>query len=67
MQKSQVIDHCIESICSKGCRQVWGQIDALESGQEVPEARGLNREEKAFVLSELKTIMAVYASRCSVD
>ncbi len=66
MQKSKAIDACIEAICQKGCRQVWGEIEALENGREVPEADGLSREDKAFVLSELKTIMAVYNGRCSI-
>ncbi len=66
MHKSAAVEQCIEAICHKGCRRVWGEIDALERGEEVPEARGLRWDEKAFVLSELKTIMAVYNGRCSI-
>ncbi len=66
MHKSIAVEQCIETICHKGCARVWSEINALETGEEVPEAQGLNREEKAFVLSELKTIMAVYSGRCSI-
>lgn len=66
MHKSAAVEDCIEAICHKGCRQVWGEIDALERGEELPETQGLDREEKAIVLSELKTIMAVYQDRCGI-
>ena len=67
MHQSPAVEHSIEALCHKGCRQVWAQIDLLERGEPLPETRGLSREEKAFVLAELKTIMAVYGDRCSVD
>ena len=67
MHKSPAVEHCIELLCHKGCRQVWREIEALERGEDLPEARGLNREERAFVLTELKAVMAVYGDRCSID
>ena len=67
MHKSPAVEHCIELLCHKGCRQVWREIEALEQGEDLPEARGLNREEQAFVLTELKAVMAVYGDRCSID
>ncbi len=67
MHHSPAVEHCIESICHKGCRQVWGQIEILEKGESLPETQGLSREETAFVLAELKTIMAVYGDRCTID
>jgi len=67
MQHSPAVEHCIEAICGKGCRQVWGQIAVLERGEQLPETEGLSREETAVVLAELKTIMAVYGDSCSID
>ncbi len=67
MHHSPAVERCIESICHKGCRLVWGQIAVLEKGESLPETQGLSQEETAFVLAELKTIMAVYGDRCSID
>ncbi len=67
MHKSPAVQHCIELLCHKGCRQVWREIEALEQGEDLPEARGLNTEERALVLTELKAVMAVYKDRCSID
>jgi len=67
MHKSPAVEHCIELLCHKGCRQVWQEIEALEQGRELPEARDLNAEERAIVLTELKAVMAVYEGRCSID
>jgi len=67
MHKSPAVEHCIELLCHKGCRQVWREIETLEQGEDLLEARGLNREERAFVLTELKAVMAVYGDRCSID
>ena len=54
------VETCVESLCHKGCKSVWGDIEALERGAELPETRYLTRHERAAVLSELKAIMAVY-------
>jgi hypothetical protein len=67
MHKTPAVEHCIEALCQKGCRQVWREIDALERGLPLPETKGLSTQEKKAVLAELKTIMAVYGARCSVD
>jgi hypothetical protein len=66
MHHSPAVEHCIEALCHKGCRQVWGYIDVLEKGKPLPETEGLSHEETAYVLAELKTIMAVYGDRCSI-
>jgi len=66
MHHSPTVEHCIEALCHQGCRAVWGQIATLEKGDSLPETEGLSREETAYVLAELKTIMAVYGDRCSV-
>jgi hypothetical protein len=57
----------LETLCEKGCRHVWGDIDALERGEELPETRDLNSEERRWLLRELKQVMAVYAGRCAAD
>lgn len=57
----------LETLCGKGCRQVWRDIDALESGRELRETRGLTEKERRWLLAELKQIMAVYGDRCSAD
>ena len=57
----------LELMCQKGCRRVWLDIEALETGQELPETRGLDREQQRWLLAELKQVMAVYSGRCSVD
>jgi hypothetical protein len=57
----------LESLCEKGCRHVWHDIDALERGQELKETKGLNDTERRWLLAELKQIMAVYGDRCSTD
>lgn len=61
------VEASVERICDKGCRGVWQDIAALERDEAPPEVQGLSRSERAFVLSELKAIMAVYGSRnCSL-
>lgn len=67
MHKKPSVEHSVEILCDKGCRQVWQEIDALERGEDLPETVGLNAEDRAQVVQELKAIMAVYGERCSVD
>ena len=55
------IESCVESLCQKGCKAVWGDIEALERGVDLPETRALTHGERAAVLAELKAIMSVYA------
>jgi hypothetical protein len=62
-----ILDCRIESICQKGCRGVWDDIATLEHGDDLPETEDLNAHERAWVLAELKAIMAVYGARCRVD
>jgi hypothetical protein len=57
----------LESLCEKGCRSVWRDIDVLEEGGDLPETRDLSIEERRMLLSELKQVMAAYADRCSSD
>ena len=60
------VDNCVEALCQKGCSAVWGHIEALESGQLIPEADGLSTPEIRAVIRELKSIMSVYKGTCSV-
>jgi len=57
---SSKIQHCVEQLCAEGCQSVRRDIARLEQGKEIPLIEDLKAEEKQQVLSELKTIMAVY-------
>ena len=57
----------VESICERGCRQVWEAIDLLEQDGDLPETQDLNPTERARVLAELKSVMSVYGQRCRLD
>ena len=61
----QRVEKCVEKLCHKGCRAVWSDIDALEDGKTLPEARGLNQAEIRAVIKELKAVMAVYEGTCA--
>ena len=58
------VDQCVEALCLKGCKEVWGDIEALEQGIPLPETRSLSASERGMVLQELKSIMSVYAGSC---
>jgi hypothetical protein len=55
----------LETLCQKGCRQVWGDIAALERGDPLPQTQDLTPGEVRWLLAELKQVMAVYGDRCS--
>jgi hypothetical protein len=55
----------LESLCEKGCRHVWRDIEALERGDVLIETQDLSPAERRWLLAELKQIMAVYGDRCS--
>lgn len=62
------VDHCVELLCDRGCRAVWGIIRSLEAGEELPETSSLSADERRAVLRELKSVMAVYGpGGCSTD
>ena len=54
----------LEALCAKGCRQVRRDIAVLESGAELPETQVLTADERAWMLAELRQIMAVYGDSC---
>ncbi len=45
---------------------MWGIIDAMEQGEQLPETAHLESAEHRAVLDELKNVMAVYGRSCSV-
>ena len=59
------VEKCVENLCRKGCRAVWSDIDALESGRTLPEVNGLSSHEVRAVISELRAVMAVYEGTCA--
>ncbi len=58
------IDRCVAQLAEDGCKAVWSHIDELEAGQSVRGTEGLSAEERRAVAAELRSVMAVYASRC---
>jgi hypothetical protein len=58
------VEAAVEAVCNRGCRQVRVIIDALERGRAVDGLAHLRPGERSAVLAELKSIMAVYGSRC---
>jgi hypothetical protein len=66
-QQQPLLEVRVETICERGCRRVWDAIGTLEQGRDLPETADLSSAERAWVLTELKTVMAVYGERCRVD
>lgn len=60
---SKKVDLCLETLCNDGCQSVWGYIDTLAAGRDLPQTSGLSAAEREWVLAELKAIMAVYENR----
>jgi hypothetical protein len=60
----QRVDDRVEAICQLGCRTVSEIIDRLERGETVAETDTLDEHDRAAVLAELKSIMAVYGGTC---
>lgn len=62
------INHCLEQICERGCREVNVVISQLEAGKRSTECAVLDEAQTARLLAELKAVMAVYAETgsCSV-
>lgn len=58
--KENDLDSIVESICEKGCREVYRYIDEIQQGMDIPEFANLSKEEKNTVLYELNSIMDVY-------
>jgi len=54
------VQHCVELLCQKGCKNVLETIRTLEHHQAVTETLNLSNDEVQIVLSELKSIMDIY-------
>jgi hypothetical protein len=67
MPNRQRVEQCVESLCNKGCRSVWGDIEALKAGQRIREVEGLSDEEIDLVVDELCAVMAVYEGTCAAS
>lgn len=61
----RLVEQCVENLCRKGCRAVWSDIDALQSGRPIPEVKGLSSSEIKAVVTELKSVMSVYEGTCA--
>ena len=60
----QLVDDCVEAICDLGCRRVGEIIHQLEHEEPVVETSHLDAHARHAVLTELKSIMAVYGGVC---
>ncbi len=56
----------VESFCNDGCKAVYAYIAAIENGEPLQAVQGLTAAERALVVTELKSIMAVYG-RCKAE
>jgi hypothetical protein len=56
------VESAMDSICALGCEIVDAYISALTRGEARPEYRALDRAQRASLLAELQSVMAVY--RC---
>ena len=60
------IEESVERLCQKGCKALWSDIELMDRGKVPPELRELDERERAEVLREIKSIMAVYKGTCSL-
>ena len=60
---NEKLQHIIEQLCVSGCERVNEVIEILERNQCIEETNELSGQESAFVLLELKAIMAVYEEK----
>jgi len=65
MNRNRIDEH-VELLCQKGCRALWKEIDRMDRGEFPQELRKLDAREKAEVLKEIKSIMAVYKGSCTL-
>lgn len=56
-----LVQQCVEALCLNGCEAVRATIRALEEDVPVAQTEGLDSQQRAAVLRELKAIMAVYS------
>jgi hypothetical protein len=61
------IDEVLEAVCRRGCRYVLDLIARAERGQVPADMASLSPPDRRLVLSELKSVMAVYGGACRID
>ena len=61
---SPEVEKTIDAVCALGCDVVSVTINALQKGELRPEYQSLDEIQRASLLRELKSIMAVYQDRC---
>lgn len=64
VKEQRRIDLYVERLCQAGCARVREYIEALRSGEEIPELARLEPAEVEAVLEELVAIMAAYKGSC---
>lgn len=60
----RTVDGVVDAVCELGCARVRGIIDALDSGETLPEYAGLDAGQRRLLLRELQVVMAVYDRPC---
>lgn len=63
MQCSPQVELAIDAVCAQGCELVSAYIVALKAGESRPEYTGLDPAQRADLLRELQSIMAVYEDK----
>jgi hypothetical protein len=53
----------VEQICHLGCAAVYQVLEAVDRGEQPGELNGLDAEVHSVVLTELRSVMAVYDAR----
>lgn len=61
------VDHVVEMLCLKGCKALSADIDLMEQGLVPAELQPLDAQQQKQVLTQIKSIMAVYQGNCSPD
>ena len=54
------VEQAVDAICALGCDLVSAYIKALQQAQSRPEYQSLDAAQRARLLRELQSIMAVY-------
>ena len=57
------VEQAVDMICALGCDVVSAYIKALQQEQSRPEYQSLDAAQRASLLHELQSIMAVYDGR----
>jgi len=65
--KSNPVDQAVETLCQKGCKALWADLELMEHGQVLPELKALDAHQQQQVFKEIKSIMTVYEGSCNLD